>query len=365
VTYGSFLGFVENVYVESVGIAKKISIRNLLFRELDGKTYRVRNAPEDDLPVSFATKKDLESFFPVCSTKIGYIGCVRDSDYRLPLYLEKLCYGNTAVLAGIGHGKSDLTAMIVSKLHLLKTRILIVDPTGEWNTVIRRVSQALSKTKGALSISSFTVSPVHYEKRGDEEVVVWSEKTAVLDALSKGNLVILDISFRTTDLKASQKLRARCWVLQDIQESLMKEAAKRYNPEAPVEFQTCVVLEEAHEFIPQKAMLKQEHDNLNLLFAISTKEYRKYGLGHIFLDQSLKAISEDIQIQTFILGSTVTPSDVRFLETQLGEDVVSVVQRTAGSHSWVAFGQATPLGNIPWEINAFKADDLRWLSGPD
>jgi len=88
------------------------------------------------------------------------------------------------------------------------------------------------------------------------------------------------------------------------------------------------------------------------MFAIGTKEYRKHGLGHIFIDQSLRSISQDLQIQTFFFGSTNAPADLFFLREQLGEDLASAAQRAGdpSTRSWVAFGEGTPVPNIPWEL---------------
>lgn len=119
----------------------------------------------------------------------------------------------------------------------------------------------------------------------------------------------------------------------------------------------CIVLDEAHGFV-------QEGLDLARLLAVSTKEYRKFGLGHVFIDQSLAAISKDLQIQTFFLGHTTTPAEVNFMREQLGEEVVSAAQRTVGTgerRSWVACGAATPQTDVPWEFEAFAAEDLKHL----
>ena len=128
---------------------------------------------------------------------------------------------------------------------------------------------------------------------------------------------------------------------------------------------TCIILEECHQFVPPKVLANRHQELLRALFSMSTKEYRKYGSGHVFIDQSLGAISEDLQIQTFLLGATTSPADLCFLESQLGREVALAAQRTIGgteTPSWVAYGVATPTNGIPWEIETFKPEELSIFS---
>lgn len=131
--------------------------------------------------------------------------------------------------------------------------------------------------------------------------------------------------------------------------------------DTPYGSQTCVILEEAHQFVPAKSEIPIQQ-RLSATFSISTKEYRKYGLGHVFIDQSLRAISDDLQIQTLVLGATTTPADLGLIESRLGKEVMSAAQRTAMSHSWVVLGAAAPMLSIPWEIEPFNPDDWSFMA---
>ena len=114
---------------------------------------------------------------------------------------------------------------------------------------------------------------------------------------------------------------------------------------------------------PRKAVVKPIQKQLSKLLALSTKEWRKYGLGHLFIDQSLNGISKNLEIQTFILGYTGNIRDVDLLESQFGKKVANSVQRTlpeskGNQPTWVIYGVAAPVKDIAWEITSIKKEDL-------
>ncbi len=363
------LGIIEDVYVvsdRSLGqFGRRLKIRNLLLWRRGSKASPIRIAPTVGkyTSVYFPSDDDLAAFFPR-DPRLGCVGCVRGTNYPMPLDFDRLCFGNTAILAGIGHGKSHIAAQIAAQLSLMGKKVLIVDPTGEWTDIIANLKAVLNKSaRVKLSVSPHFVQEVdHQEVSPGEWVPLWKERKEVFDSLRRNDLTILDVSFaKQTSLKAEEKLSLRCEIIEEMQQTLMRVAQKEYDEKrVPYAYQTCIFLEESHEFVPPKYIVNAQQ-KLSTLFSISTKEYRKYGLGHVFIDQSLKAISEDLQIQTFLLGATTTPADLSFLESRLGKDVFGAVQRTAGSNSWVALGAATPMASIPWEITSFKPEDLSLL----
>jgi len=356
-----YLGVIQDVSIlpfESPTPEKILKIRNLQCIAKNGKPAPIRNAPRILSPVYFADESDLERFFPRKKfPERGYLGFVRGTSYSLPLDLDRLCFGNTAILAGIGHGKSYLAALVVSQLHAIGKRVLVIDPSGEWATLMNDLKKRLEEyAKIDLTLSSYDPSLPYPPSTIDVESI----SNFVFEAFEKEDLVILDISFARAN-GAEDKLEGRCHVVYGIQQSLMKLALSHYaRTKKPYGIPTCIVLEEAHQFVPSKPLMDIQR-MVSTIFAISTKEYRKFGLGHIFIDQSLKAISEDLQIQTFLLGATTTPGDLDFMTSRLGKQVVSATQRTIGGakrSSWVVYGAGTPVTGIPWEIESFAPDDL-------
>ena len=374
VVYGSgktkFLGLVEDVYFPAGKTRRRLTIRNLLALRENAKPVYVRNAPDIGTEVRFASDTDLDTFFPRDKFPLkGYLGFLRETRYPLPFDLDDLCFANTAILAGIKHGKSHLAALLSSQLHLTGKKVLVIDPTGEWPQLIASTAEMLKKNaKLDLSVSSHVVEKpeLGLDPTLQDEVFQYPEWwKGMWEALKRSDLAILDVSFATSNAKVEEKLRGRCSIAYRIQQELMRFALRTYGKtKKSYGCPTCIVLEECHQFVPPKALANRHQELVRNLFSMSSKEYRKYGSGHVFIDQSLGAISEDLQIQTFLLGATTTPSDIYSLETRLGRDVSIAAQRTIGGterRSWVAYGVSTPMVGIPWEIETFKPDELSML----
>lgn len=368
------LGIIEDVSISGtiMSCQKELKIRNLLSLGANGKPVPVRNAPNVNSQVRFASDTDLNTFFPGQKFPTrGYLGFLRGTHYPLPFDLDNLCFANTAILAGIKHGKSHLAALLASQLHLTGKEVLVVDPTGEWPQLMASTTEILQKNaKLDLSVSSHVVEKPEQEtditNRPDIfQYPEWWKK--MWEAFKWNDLTILDVSFAASNANAEEKLRGRCSIVYRIQQELMRVALRTYGKtKASYGCPTCIILEECHQFVPPKVLANRHQEVLRALFSMSTKEYRKCGSGHVFIDQSLGAISEDLQIQTFLLGATTTPADLRFLESQLGKEVALAAQRTIGGSetpSWVAYGVATPMNGIPWEIESFTPSDLSLLHG--
>jgi hypothetical protein len=367
-----FLGIVEDVYFEydirGGSYKKSLRLRNLLcFDRKTSKTSYARNAPRLGSPVYLADENDFRLFFPIKSfPDQGYVGTVRGTSYTLPLDLDRLCFANTAIVAGINHGKSNLAALVASEFHLSGKSVLIIDPSGEWSELMRTYQEKLKRMANQeVKISTICGDSIEYDPNkltfGPEGPPPWV--TEMWEAFEKKkDITILDVSLaHRSELTAEQKLDLRCKITYYIQQRFMRVAQFKFSKEKkPYASPTCIVLEEAHEFVPSNpTRTGQQH--LNELFSISTKEYRKFGTGHLFIDQSLRAIHSDLQIQTFLLGATTQPADLSHLEEKLGKNVATAVQRTIGgivAPSWVAFGAATPMSNLPWELESLSEKQL-------
>lgn len=367
-----FLGIIEDIYFEyderSGSYKKKLRLRNLLHLERKASVVSIpRDSPRLGSAISLADENELTLFFPLKSfPERGYIGNVRSTCYPLPLNLDRLCFANTAIVAGINHGKSHLAALIVAQLHLSGKKVLVIDPSGEWEDLVKLVKKNFAEN-AKLEIKSSTVHADVITLRPRDPMSLLDLPTPawlkeMWESFRRDDLTVLDVSLSSRgDMTAEAKLIARCAIVYHIQEILMRTALAEYGKTkktycAP----TCIVLEEAHEFVPANPEFKYQK-SLSALFSISTKEYRKCGSGHIFIDQSLASLHHDLQIQTFLLGATVQPADLNYLEQKLGKDVAAAIQRTTGgiaTPSWVAFGAATPMVNLPWELESFREKDL-------
>ena len=370
-----YLGIIENVSVETeiarpsigggVGASQEfyptvLTIRNLLHSRNGGLPSAVRNAPRPEANVYFASEEDLTRFFPPRgSAPRCYLGRLRDTNYPLPLDSAILSFANTGLLAGIGHGKSHVAAQLVLQLHLAGRKAVVVDPTGEWPSLLEAHRDAL----GQELKSRISLSILRYDSSPREGLDLFLKKTS--GEFNSGKLTIIDASLLQHEASAEDKIKARCDLVYKLQQKLMAEATQSYDSmKSPYAYNGCILLEEAHEFIPSSPNFEIQK-NLNVLFSISTKEYRKYGLGLIFIDQSLKAVCEDLQVQTYLLGATATPGDLEYLRGRLGGQVADAVQRTrreGNTSTWVVYGLATPFPGIPWEIASFgdAEEALEW-----
>lgn len=369
-----FLGIIEDVYFDyierSAEFKKKLRLRNLLYLDIkNSKISPVRDAPPLGSAVHFANEDDLSLFFPAKRfPEHGFIGTLRGTKYPLPIDIEKLCFANAAILAGIGHGKSHLASLIVAQYHLTGKKVLVIDPSAEWPSLMVEKRDALKKTCGIdLRISSLVGTTIPFIDQIPMSLGP-NPPSWVADmwkAFSANDITVLDVSLANRgDLTAEQKLENRCKIVYYIQQQLMRMALEIYGKEKkPYSTPTCIVLEEAHEFVPSEPKGKYQ-DWLCSLFSISTKEYRKYGSGHLFIDQSLKAIHESLQIQTFLLGTTTQPADLRYVQERLGSEVASAAQRTTGGvkSSWAVLGVATPMVNLAWEIESYTDAEVDFLA---
>jgi DNA helicase HerA-like ATPase len=374
-----FLGIIDDVYFDyhetSGGYKKKLKLRNLLY--LDKKTSKVspvRDAPPLGSAVHFADEADLNLFFPAkLFPDHGFIGTLRGTRYPLPIDIDKLCFANAAILAGIGHGKSHLASLIVAQYQVTGKKVLVIDPSAEWSSLMVEKRDALKKSCGIdLKISSFEATTIPFLDQIPMSLGP-NPPTWIADmwkAFAANNITVLDVSLSNRgDLTAEQKLANRCKIAYYVQQQLMRVALNTYGKtKKPYSTPTCIVLEEAHEFVPSEFVPSKQtrkyQEWLCALFSISTKEYRKYGSGHLFIDQSLKAIHEGLQIQTFLLGTTTQPSDLRYVQERLGSEVASAAQRTTGGvkSSWAVLGVATPMVNLAWEIESYTGGEVNFLA---
>jgi hypothetical protein len=111
---------------------KVMKIRNLLY--YDGKTISssLKNSPNTGVDIHFAERDILKIFYPWEFPRTGSIGYAKGSDYAFPLDLNLLCFMNTLVVAGIGHGKTHTAALLAVLCHLAGKKVLVIDPTGQW-----------------------------------------------------------------------------------------------------------------------------------------------------------------------------------------------------------------------------------------
>jgi len=352
---GKMLGIVEDVSFEldkdtygEVRAAERMKIGNLLYKHPGESSLQVRCAPDLSQPITSAKEEDLREFLPTKGLpEHAVLGHLRMTGYPLPLDLDKLCFANTMILAGIGHGKSHVATMLAVQMHIAGKKVAVIDPTGEWVNAIAEVEDTLLNCPRPrrISVSHIDVGTSHLKTLPGE----------VSDSLKKGSLTIIDLSSQSGQAGNQRK----CQVAESLEEDLFDRARSLYQKEHKTYgYQTCVFVEEAHQFIPDEGAGFQQ--GCLGAFLTGTKEGRKYGLGHVFIDQGLKGLSPKMEVQTYIMGKFTNPGNREIANSMFGERIYDAVQRTSpGANStWVIYGLASPLLEVPWEIESFSHEDF-------
>jgi len=157
------------------------------------------------------------------------------------------------------------------------------------------------------------------------------------------------------DLSAIPDDEERCLIARKIENYIFNMAWEQFKEtHKEYVYNACVFVEEAHRFLPE-APEGEQQTQCQKDFIKGAREGRKYGLGHIFIDQRFIGLSKEaMQTQTYILGRVTTPGDVRTLEAIVGKDVASAIQRTTPKKTFILTGVASPLTTQPCEIEIFQ-----------
>lgn len=437
---------------------KVMKIRNLLY--YDGKTISssLKNSPNTGVDIHFADTKTLNLFYPWKFPYTGAIGYAKGSNYPFPLDLSLLCFMNTLLVAGIGHGKTHTGALLAALLHLADKKVLVIDPTGQWamaanpelkdkplqidlsvltptpaifygekfkpdiedilnfyfpktidwqsifpttssdkretikTNVYSILSDFLSKkgrvefkefgeiliaatsTKTPLSLTELGISAMgpiwkepedtdrnlrlalknlnRYKKDFDTNI---KEKLAnvltfedIVREFESGRLTIVDLSAVPDDDE-------KCLIARKLENYVFNKALEQYKQtHKEYVYNACIFVEEAHRFLPETPEGDQQTE-CQKIFVRGAREGRKYGLGHVFIDQRFVGLSKEaMQTQTYILGRVTTPGDISALESIIGKDIALAVQRTVPKRTFIITGVASPLSNQPCEIEVFS-----------
>ena len=138
---------------------------------------------------------------------------------------------------------------------------------------------------------------------GGEKDIEQVIKTVIFPE-EKGNFVIIDTSISDRDTDKYQSL-----FLELIEKTIVKESEKLYGSGKKLA-NTLVVMDEAHRFIsksPSESRIKEL--TKNIVDAVRTT--RKYGVGHMFITQTLESLDDEIvkQLRIHVFGYGLTTGD--------------------------------------------------------
>jgi hypothetical protein len=170
----------------------------------------------------------------------------------------------------------------------------------------------------------------------------------IIQKFESGNLTIVDLSAIPDDDE-------KCLIAKKIEDYVFNKALEEYKrTHKEYIYNACIFVEEAHRFLPETPEGDQQIE-CQKVFIRGAREGRKYGLGHVFIDQRFVGLSKEaMQTQTYVLGRVTTPGDIAALESIIGKDIALAVQRTVPKRTFIVTGVASPLGNQPCEIEVFS-----------
>ena len=124
----------------------------------------------------------------------------------------------------------------------------------------------------------------------------------ILDRVSeKKNVVIIDLS-ETTVTNVYWNEMVQSIVLKDILANLEKHGSELFRQSKS--FNLLVVTDEAHRLIPREKPVDEDFRELKRVFIDCVRTTRKYGLGWMFISQSLASIDSEIlrQLRLYFFG---------------------------------------------------------------
>ena len=126
----------------------------------------------------------------------------------------------------------------------------------------------------------------------------------VISPKEKGNFVIIDTSISDKDTDKYQPL-----FLELIEKTIVKQSEELYGSGDELA-NTLVVMDEAHRFISKSpSELRIKELTRNIVDAVRTT--RKYGVGHMFITQTLESLDDEIvkQLRIHVFGYGLTTGD--------------------------------------------------------
>lgn len=185
-------------------------------------------------------------------------------------------------------------------------------------------------------------------------------KEKLSNVLSFENIIqkFESVDLTIVDLSAIPDDDEKCLIAKKIENYVFNKALEEYKEtHKEYVYNACILVEEAHRFLPEVPEGEQQTD-CQKIFIRGAREGRKYGLGHIFIDQRFIGLAKEaMQTQTYVLGRVTTPGDIGALESIAGKDITLAIQRTVPKRTFIVTGVASPLSNRPCEIEIFSSID--------
>lgn len=279
------------------------------------------------------------------------IGNIPNTNYPAIVDKELIVTHHTAILGVTGCGKSVFARNLISNIANSKTKVIIVDLTGEYKEKFNGVtsiidSDSSKKVFDAIEkIASEKAKFINQQNKTDIENAEKTIKEAFYSAIKSflegdANISVFEIPDITNNSDILDYTKWFFW-------TLFKTAKIKNNFNKRV----CVVLEEAHTIIPEMSTLGvsdfASKATVNSIAQIALQG-RKYNIGFIVIAQRTANVSKTVltQCNSIIAFKSLDKTSCDFLSNYMGPEFIDILPslkfRTAISVG-KAFKSTTPM----------------------
>lgn len=180
---------------------------------------------------------------------------------------------------------------------------------------IKFVSENLDNQTIMLSKWNSALSLFHKQKNGGTKISV--EEIVDKTVTQNGNFIILDISGRSGEIE-NENIQAL--FIKIIEEKIVEAGAKLYTQGKKAN--CLIVMDEAHRFIASDSSDPRVKELTTEIIG-SVRTTRKYGIGYMFITQTLESLDEEIlrQMRIFAFGYGLTSgSELRKVSELVNND---------------------------------------------
>jgi hypothetical protein len=237
----------------------------------------------------------------------------------------------------------------------------IYSPKEYRNKLVRRLSAVLSSIDSDDNLKNKWINTLELfsAKRKDA-----SDKIPMSDIVKKivdenGNFIVLDLSQKTGEVD-NENLQARFVTL--IEGAIVEAGAKCYSKGTKAN--SLIVMDEAHRFISRDSK-DEKIRQLTKEIVDSVRTTRKYGIGYMFITQTLESLDEEIirQMRIFGFGYGLTSGqEIRKVSEVVNNSAAVQLYKSFidpssnGKYPFMFFGPVSPLSftGSPLFIEVYK-----------
>lgn len=291
------------------------------------------------------------------------IGRIPSTNYPVIINRELAVTHHTAVLGITGSGKSVFARNLIRQIADNKTRVIIVDLTGEYkDRMPNLISIVDSITAKNISdnIDALAVENAKFPNQRDNKKIAECEhkiKVAFADAIKKflegtDYMCVFELTEIMNNASNLEYTRWFFWVLFNI-----AKHADNYGK------RVCVVLEEAHTIVPEITSMGVSDNaskaTVNSIAQIALQG-RKYNIGFIVIAQRTANVSKTIltQCNSVVVFQELDKTTSDFLANYMGQSFVDILP-TLKCRTAIAMGKAFR-SNAPmvFEVPEIREDDM-------